>query len=305
MIPSKARWTWDPAPAGGLKAGSGRAWSPIVDGRLNLDVLREPLRARNAGKILVCPNVDLFEGQPFDSIAAVFGVMILCQEQTFLVVTKYPERAVAFFAWLDDQRTYGGTLSDPAWTCQMRAIDLIAPETTDFQPSWPPPNVWFGVEASTQRDVEERVPLLGRVTLARHFLVLDPLLEGVALTFGVADPHPVSTPEDQMPAIALLDRIVVGGDHQRAKRPFRLAWLRSLIKQADTANVALFVERLGATPEEDSAYLDRDSSPWPPDTTLYNDMPAAEVHRVKLRSAYGSDINEWPSDVRRRDQPEP
>lgn len=302
MKRSALRWTWSRDAEGHLQAGSGRAWSPIVGGRLNLTALREPLRARNAGKILVCPDTDLFEGQPFDNIAAVFGVMAMCAEQTFLVTTKHPERAAAFFAWLESpEATYAGMDSEPAQICMCAAIDRLHDVFIQDR-VWPLPNVWLGVTARTQREVEERLPALGDFPAGVvHFLVLDPLIESVDLAFGVRDPKPVSSPEDKVPAIALLDWVVVGGDRNAPfERPFHLAWLRSMIQQCDTAGVWLFVERLGVMPCESSAFLDRSTSPWPPHTTLHNEMVGTDLHRVKLRSAHGADMNEWPSDVRRR-----
>ena len=69
-------------------------------GRVVADKLAEPLRWRKPRTVFVDSMSDLFfEGFAFEQIAAVFGVMAATPQHAYLVLTKRPERARAFFEW--------------------------------------------------------------------------------------------------------------------------------------------------------------------------------------------------------------
>lgn len=55
--------------------------------------LQEPLSWKKPRKVFVCSTSDLFhENVPFDYIDRAFGVMAMCPQHTFQILTKRPER---------------------------------------------------------------------------------------------------------------------------------------------------------------------------------------------------------------------
>lgn len=135
-----------PGPAGRKYEGTAeraRSGRPVFRGRINLDESALDLpRSWRLGRIIFVNSMsDLFhEGVPFDFIERVFAVMAECPQHTFQVLTKRPERALAF------------------------AKDL----------PWPD-HVWLGTSVETKR-YYERIRLLQRIPAAVRFLSCEPLL---------------------------------------------------------------------------------------------------------------------------------
>jgi protein gp37 len=73
-------------------------------------------------------------------------------------------------------------------------------------------------------------------------------------------------------------QVVVGGESGPRARPFHLEWARSIQEQCRQASVAYFAKQLGSN----AHYLDR---PYP------------------TRNAHGSDIEEFPEEMRIRQYP--
>jgi protein gp37 len=67
--------------------------------------LAQPLKWRKPCRVFVNSMSDLFHDDiTFEQIAAVFGVMAATPRHTYQVLTKRPQRAREFFAWLEDDR---------------------------------------------------------------------------------------------------------------------------------------------------------------------------------------------------------
>lgn len=59
--------------------------------------LDQPLRWRKPGRVFVCPTGDLFHDDvPDEFIDQVFGIMAVCPQHTFQVLSKRPERMLAY-----------------------------------------------------------------------------------------------------------------------------------------------------------------------------------------------------------------
>jgi protein gp37 len=97
-----------------------------------------------------------------------------------------------------------------------------------------------------------------------------------------------------------LDWIIVGGESGPRARPFDLAWARDIVAQCRTAGVAAFVKQLGARPTEGTHRV-----PWgrgypsPQAAMTYRDEPKP----LTLKHSHGSDMSEWPDDLRIREFP--
>jgi len=107
------------------------------------DALGLPLSWRKPRVVFVNSMSDLFHPKVSEEfITEVFGVMALCPQHTFQVLTKRPRRMVA-------------------------VMERLHPE--------PLPNVWLGTSVESE-DRMSRVDLLRRVPAAVRFLSLEPLL---------------------------------------------------------------------------------------------------------------------------------
>jgi protein gp37 len=72
--------------------------------------------------------------------------------------------------------------------------------------------------------------------------------------------------------------LIVGGESGHGARPFHLDWARNLIRECKRQHVACFVKQVGRQPWDGG-------------------------QRLKLASAKGGDMAEWPVDIRVREYP--
>ncbi|EQD41740.1 Phage Gp37Gp68, partial [mine drainage metagenome] len=113
--------------------------------------LEQPLRWSRSRLIFVNSMSDLFhENVPDDWIDRIFAVMALAPRHTFQVLTKRPERMLAYLGQLTDNREH-------AIGAQMLAISR---GRDPGLPELPLPNVWLGVSVEDQAAADVRIPLL-------------------------------------------------------------------------------------------------------------------------------------------------
>jgi protein gp37 len=163
--------------------------------------------------------------------------------------------------------------------------------------SWlthPRSHVWLGTTAEDQARAVARIPVLLAVPAVVRFVSVEPMLGSVDL-FGVDDDgnagpgllargvchrtdYGTGTEWDveHWPG---LDWVIVGGESGPDARPCDVAWIRSVVAQCATADVACFVKQLGARP-----------------TDTRGD-PVLDWQR-KLRDPKGGDPTEWPANLR-------
>ncbi len=170
---------------------------PVWTGKVLLvpEKLGEPLRWRKPRLVFVNSMSDLFhEGVPFEFIAAIFGVMAATPQHTFQVLTKRPERALEFFAWLTQEATgyvslIGG--SPLAVACIVHAQQRVRDrELLATRDRWPLPNVHLGVSVENQATADERIPVLLELPAALRWISYEPALGPV--DFGVHHRRDVS-----------------------------------------------------------------------------------------------------------------
>lgn len=147
--------------------------------------LAKPSSWRHPRRIFVCSQSDLFhEHRPLEHIAAVFGVMAAADQHTFLVLTKRPERARAFYTWLHDRasRTYGmDTYEQTIAVLLLDSVRRAGGRQGPISPAWPLPNIWLGVSAENQAAADERIPVLLSLPAAKRFVSYEPALSAVNL----------------------------------------------------------------------------------------------------------------------------
>lgn len=253
--------------------------------------LAEPLSWRKPSGIFVGSMTDLFFDVGSEDacrwIAAIFGVMAAAPQHTFMVLTKRPENAVIFFAWLDAQaaaKVERGTSPDIdharqsiAWECARQYVDVKRLGDLRFaqERAWPLSNVWVGVTAEDQRRADERVPVLLELPAAVRFVSYEPACGPVDWS-RIKWPGLTSTVDvlrggswDLDPAfgfvqhsdLATIDQVIGGGESGPGARPSHPGWFRSARDQCEAAGVPYFHKQNGVWAEVGQAANDTAGRP--------------------------------------------
>jgi protein gp37 len=271
------------------------------DGAFDPVKLQEPLSWKSSSDIFVDSMSDLFyERFSFEEIAAVFGVMALTPWHRYQILTKRPERALQFFAWLASAAI--AEKSDPYTVCLQRAarhvdsavwgkaLEYAGLERTlpECEP-WPLPHVWIGVSVESQKYADERIPLLLQIPAAVHFLSMEPLLEAVLLHDEWLDGS-LGTK---------INWVIVGGESGGRKRARRchVEWIDQIVAKCFQHKIAVFVKQLGSnayeyvvtTVGQDACGNIDDDGRW---------------EKLALKHPKGGNVEEWPERLRVRQMPD-
>lgn len=146
-------------------------------------------------KVLVDPAFDLFDPEvEFETIAAVFAVMSVCERHAYLVVTEHVDRMAEFFKWcalVEWPKLFPNGVGDSL--IDSNVVLQHAPGPHDptgcptcqdedggcyivhegFPADWPLPNVWLAVRVQNQSDADARIPTLCRTPAARRLVWID------------------------------------------------------------------------------------------------------------------------------------
>lgn len=188
-------------------------------GKINLaseDTLLKPLRWTRPRMIFVNSMSDLFhDNVPEKWIDKVFEVMYEAKKHTFQILTKRPERM----------------------------LDYISKSA--YLSNNPLPNVWLGVSVEDQKAADERIPLLLQTPAAIRWISAEPLLEKVELEQHLQCESCIHRSVHWC-VDSVIDWVVVGGESGDKARVCNVDWIRSIVQQCQSAQVAVFVKQLGA-----------------------------------------------------------
>ncbi|HEY5657687.1 MAG TPA: DUF5131 family protein [Myxococcota bacterium] len=328
------RFSGEGLPYEGLarRAPNGEArWTGDV--RVVREKLGDPLRWRKTRLVFVNSMSDLFhEKVPFHVLAAAWGVMAAAPQHTFQILTKRPERAAAFFAWLDERAAQAQREMFPhdslSWcrhhVCRAAAfregVDRVVTGGDARSDRWPLGNVHLGVSVEDQATLDERVRLLRELPAWVRWISYEPALGPVTVAPHLplpvlsAAPHP--PPIETVQTLAAhrrlwaaregrigtgyIDWVVVGGESGHRARPFALTWAARVVAECAEACVPVFVKQLGAWPYAD----------WPgtPESLLNLRFKVEGVKKrpwLDLKKKKGNDPSEWPELLRVRQSPAP
>ncbi|HDL48451.1 MAG TPA: DUF5131 family protein [Actinobacteria bacterium] len=220
------------------------------------DELIAPLRTRKPGVIGVQFMGDLFHKAVTDEqIAAVFGAMAMCENHTFVILTKRPGRMAEWFEWAGrrpaeqrDMLRNGAPVLGYMYEFAIRASNGAANGFKDFFRPWPLPNIILGVSVEDQETADERIPLLLDTPAARRVVSYEPALGGVDFGrwFGIKWCHTGglfgwrATIEAPNNHVSPIDGIICGPETGPGKRPMDLDWARSCRDQCTAAGVAFY-----------------------------------------------------------------
>lgn len=192
--------------------------------------LDQPLHWRKPRRIFVCSMSDLFhEKVPFEFIDDVFERVWDCPQHTFLVLTKRLQRAKEFYS--------------------------IATEYHRI----PKGNLWLGVSISTQKEADEKIPILLEIPAAVRFISFEPLLESIPKFDYYINNYTTGHLESQ------IHWVIVGCESGPKRRPCKLEWIRDIAKQCKNAGVACFVKQIPI-----NGKVNHNPAEWPRDLRIRN-----------------------------------
>jgi protein gp37 len=255
-------------------AGPGQPYEGLIDahGRWNGEArfvaehLGDPFRWRDPQVVFVDSMSDLFHEDITDEqIAAVFGVMAVCSQHTFQILTKRPARMRAWF----------NRCGDPVRECIAEALKHLPVHQKGYavtEPTgrvawtglvaWPLPNVWLGVSVEDQDAADNRIDLLLKTDAAVRFLSCEPLLGPINLRGIGASPdddedvrinalagtYSVSRrgeddEDDEDEYGTKIDWVIAGAESGPGARDCSVQWLRWLRDQCAEELVAFFLKQ--------------------------------------------------------------
>lgn len=281
---------------------AGPQWTGVV--RTVESALLEPLTWRKPCRVFVNSMSDLFhESVPDAFIDRVFAVMALSPRHTFQVLTKRPDRMLAWFrSRRFDVKGYAILQTEQGGECL-------------YAHPWPLPNVWLGVSVENQHFADERIPLLLQTPAAVRFVSAEPLLGPINLRYMACreDWHvdALDTPDPS----CRLHWVIVGGESGPGARACNVRWVRSVVRQCQQSDTPAFVKQLGAfvVDRNDAGFCGDEPHHWPEviaaEDRVEHDLDGTRDGyqgapvRIHLRDKKGGDPSEWPEDLRVREWP--
>jgi protein gp37 len=237
--------------------------------------LLQPLSWRQPKRVFVNSMSDLFHENVTDEQRdKIFAVMALCPQHTFQVLTKRPERMLAYLTYHFEvghpgprECVFGMVQQMPGYDREHPKWIRLAANAFNVRPL---PNVWLGVSIENQAAADERIPLLLKTPAAVRFISAEPLLGPVDLTrikwekigvikqdyerLGVEAPTEMwstndaleSRPADEWNKAKIgLDWVICGGESGAHARTMHPDWARSLRDQCHAAGVPFFFKQWG------------------------------------------------------------
>jgi protein gp37 len=190
--------------------------------RLDEKILMEPLSWRKPRMVFVCSMTDLFHEDATDEwITRIFSVMKEAGGHTFQVLTKRPERALAFC-----QKNYLSCFFGLE-SAARRGLDPL-----------PLSNLWFGVSVENQEMADRRIPILLQIPAAVRWVSAEPLIAPINLQ------QSFNIPIGREYVHSRIDWLVVGGESGPSARPFDPQWGRDLLQECRDADIAFFMKQM-------------------------------------------------------------
>ena len=194
------------------------------------DKFFDPLVWKDKGesrRILVCSMSDLFYPKVgHEWRDAIFGLISLCAEHTFLVQTKYAAEMRQYFA----ERGVWKRIEKSARSSYKEYWGATCPSKGHLQ--GPLANTWFGVSVENQAAADERIPILQDMSAVFRYVDVQPLLGEITL-------EPFMQGEE-------LDWVIVGGESGMNGRPCDPAWVRRIKQECKDYHIPMFMHQWGA-----------------------------------------------------------
>jgi protein gp37 len=222
------------------------------------DQLDKPLHWRKPRKIFVCSMSDLFhEKVPFEFIDKVMAVIAIKEEHKFQILTKRIKQAKTYFSKMyNGKRKLGDALRLMNIDCFAHRI-LIASAFGAFKrnkgllPFLSFPNLHLGVTVCTQKEADEKIPVLLQIPAAVRFISIEPMLEGI----DFVDLRYCKICAKKIHGLVKgkctcgeyykgIDWVIVGCESGPKRRPCKYEWIDSIVDQCKAAGVPVFVKQI-------------------------------------------------------------
>ena len=200
--------------------------------------LNEPLKWKKPRTDFPCSMSDLFHNDVHDYwLAKVWSSMCLADQHTFMVLTKRPKRMAEW------------------------AFRFFGDENNNPRPV--PAHIHLGVTVCNPDELWKVEEVL-KIPAANHFVSFEPLLADLGdlklYLHGGAFADPTEIGKFHSP----LDLVIVGGESGPGARYCDPDWIRSVVRQCQSASVPCFVKQIHIKTDK-GFRLSKDMSEWPPD----------------------------------------
>lgn len=112
-------------------------------------------------------------------------------------------------------------------------------------------NVWLGTSVEDQKTANQRIPKLLEIPAKVRFLSCEPLLGSIDLTYIQAGTtkggdyiSPVDVLNRPLGFLPWISWTIIGTESGPNRRPAKIEWIESLVKQGKQAGVATFVKQI-------------------------------------------------------------
>jgi protein gp37 len=209
----------------------------------------DPLHWKKPRKIFLGSMTDLFHPLvPFGLLDQIFAIVALCQQHTFQILTKRPERMKEYF--------------DTSTNNPMADISIWANSISEGQYSvmgnkLPLPNLWIGVTAENQACADKRIPILLQIPAAVRFVSIEPML-------GLVDLNKYNLIREDWKKWmgstieTYLDWVICGPENGKIKRECNIDWEIDLYRQCKETNTAFYCKNDIGLPKEFPTWANND-----------------------------------------------
>lgn len=202
------------------------------DVRVHPERLLVPLNWARPRRIFVNSMSDLFhEDVPFEFIDRVFGVMSVCGQHQFQILTKRPERALEYLTSDQAARHAAWNMCGVAALLENKSSDeqgIVEVHARKVVTGYPPGNVWIGTSVEDQETADQRIPILVKIPARVRYLSIEPLLGEVYLGGRL-----------------WVHWVIVGGESGPKARPMASDWVRLIRDQCAAMSVPFFFKQWG------------------------------------------------------------
>lgn len=182
---------------------------------------------------------------------------------TFSAPLKWKEPARVFVcSWSDFFIEEADPWRDEAWEIIRKTphltYQILTKRAENIQdrlpPDWPLENVWLGVTAENQKQLESRLPYLLVTGAPVKFVSVEPMLGPMSFRWGGWILYPSRpTGSEQYDSLRVLDWVICGGESGPDAREMKTEWAAELKRQCSEAGVPFFMKQMTAgapIPEE-------------------------------------------------------